>query len=150
MRVFIGFWKLETKNNFLHVFNFFHNLSFENSFYFLSILDCQTSFLVSKIENCFWKHKIMGKNSYQTYPKHSHGSVYLLKYLTWWFTRNYSITDHFSLIFEVKGFAAKSWRCKIVSCQSFFQNWLTIGEDLIIDTKHCNPTWFQNPKKEKI
>ena len=32
-------------------------------------LSCQTSFFVSKIENCFWKQKIRGKNSYQTYPK---------------------------------------------------------------------------------
>ena len=120
MRVFIGFWKLETKNNFLHVFNFFHNLSFENSFYFLSILDCQTSFLVSKIENCFWKHKIMGKNSYQTYPKHSHGSVYLLKYLTWWFTRNYSITDHFSLIRELFEVWSQGFCCKIMTLQNCF------------------------------
>ena len=67
MRIFINFWKLETENNFLHVFNFLYKLSFENSFCFLSILGCQTSFLVSKIENCFWKQKIRGKNSYQTY-----------------------------------------------------------------------------------
>ena len=33
--------------------SFFHKLSFENSFCFLSILECQTSFLVLKIENCF-------------------------------------------------------------------------------------------------
>ena len=68
MYVFIDFWKLETKNSILHVFSFLHKLSFENSFYFLPILSCQTSFLVSKIENCFWKQKIRGKNSYQTYP----------------------------------------------------------------------------------
>ena len=65
MRVFIDFWKLETENSILHVFSFLHKLSFENSFCFLSILGCQTSFLVSKIENCFWKHKIKGKDSYQ-------------------------------------------------------------------------------------
>ena len=68
MRVFIDFWKLETENNLLHVFSFLHKLSFENSFYFLPVLSCQTSFLVSKIEICFWKQKIRGKNSYQTYP----------------------------------------------------------------------------------
>ena len=50
MQVFINFWKLVTENNILHVFSFFHKLSFENSFCFLSILDCQTSFLVSKID----------------------------------------------------------------------------------------------------
>ena len=61
--------KLETENSLLHVFSFLHKLSFENSFYFLPILSCQTSFLVSKIENCFWKQKIRGKNSYQTYPQ---------------------------------------------------------------------------------
>ena len=33
--------------------SFFHKLSFENSFCFLSILGFQTSFLVSKIENYF-------------------------------------------------------------------------------------------------
>ena len=70
MHVFIDFWKLETENNVLHVFSFLHKLNFENSFCFLSILNCQTSFLVLKIKkNCFWKQKIMGKNSYQTYPK---------------------------------------------------------------------------------
>ena len=65
MHFFIDFWKLETENNILHVFSFLHKLSFENSFSFLSILRCQTSFLVSKIENCFWKQKIRRKNSYQ-------------------------------------------------------------------------------------
>ena len=70
MHVFIDFWKLETENNILHVFSFLHKLSFENSFCFLPVLNCQTSFLVSKIENCFWRQKIRGKNSYQTYPKY--------------------------------------------------------------------------------
>ena len=69
MHVFIDFWKLETENSLLHVFNFLHKLNFENSFCFLPILSCQTSFLVLKIENCFWKQKIREKNSYQTYPK---------------------------------------------------------------------------------
>ena len=69
MRIFIDFWKLEIENSILHVFSFFHKLSFENSFYLLSILGCQASFLVSKIENCVWKQKIRGKNNYQTYPK---------------------------------------------------------------------------------
>ena len=67
MHVFIDFWKLETENSFLHIFNFLHKLNFENSFYFLPILSCQTSFLVLKIKNCFWKHKIKGENSYQIY-----------------------------------------------------------------------------------
>ena len=69
MRVFIDFWKLETENNFLHVFSFLHKLSFKNNFYFMSILSCQTSFLISNIENYFWKYKIRKKNNYQTYPK---------------------------------------------------------------------------------
>ena len=69
MLVFIDFWKLETENSLLHVFSFLHKLSFENSFCFLPVLSCQTSFLDLKIENCFWKLKIRGKNSYQTYPK---------------------------------------------------------------------------------
>ena len=68
MHVFIDFWKLETENSLLHVFSFLHKLSFENSFCFLPVLSCQTSFLVSKIENCFWKQKTRGKNSYQTCP----------------------------------------------------------------------------------
>ena len=67
MHVFIDFWKLETENNLLHVFSFLHKLNFENSFCFLFILSCQTSFLVLKIENYFWKQKIKGKNNYQTY-----------------------------------------------------------------------------------
>ena len=68
MYVFINFWKLETENSLLHVFSFLHKLNFENSFCFLPILSCQTNFLILKIENCFWKQKIRGKNSYQTYP----------------------------------------------------------------------------------
>ena len=68
MHVFIDFWKLETEN---------HKLNFENSFCFLPILSCQTSFSVSKIENCFWKRKIRGKNSYQTYPKYPKRVAYL-------------------------------------------------------------------------
>ena len=74
MHVFINFWKLEIKNSLLHVFSFIHKLNFENNFCFLLILSCQTSFLVLKIENCFWKQKIKGKNSYQTYPKLPVGS----------------------------------------------------------------------------
>ena len=66
MRVFFDFYKLETKNSLLHIFSFLHKLSFENNFYFLSILGCQTSVLVSKIENYFLKQKIKEKNSYQT------------------------------------------------------------------------------------
>ena len=69
MHIFIDFWKLETENSILHIFSFLHKLNFENSFCFLPILSCQRSFLVLKIENCFWKQKIRGKNSYQTYPK---------------------------------------------------------------------------------
>ena len=61
-------YQKKKKNSLLYVFSFLHKLSFENNFCFLSILSCQTSFLVSKIENCFWKQKIRGKNSYQTYP----------------------------------------------------------------------------------
>ena len=72
MCVFVDFWKLETENSLLHVFSFLHKLSFENSFCFLPVLSCQTSFLVTKIENCFWKQKTRGKNSYQTYPKLFH------------------------------------------------------------------------------
>ena len=68
MHVFIDFWKLETENSISHVFSFLHNLSFKNNFCFLSILGCQTRFLVLKIENCFWKQKIRRKNNYQTYP----------------------------------------------------------------------------------
>ena len=60
--------KIKTWKQLLHVFSFLHKLNFENSFCFLPILSCQTSFLVLKIENCFWKQKIKGKNSYQTYP----------------------------------------------------------------------------------
>ena len=67
MYFFTNFWKLETENNHLHVFSFLHKLSFENNFCFLSILGCQTSFLISKLENSFWKQKINGKNCYQTY-----------------------------------------------------------------------------------
>ena len=77
MRIFINFWKLETENSVLHVFSFLYKLSFENSFCFLFILCCQTSFLVSKIENCFWKQKIKRKNNYQTYPKHPHKTTIL-------------------------------------------------------------------------
>ena len=68
MHVFIDFWKLEIENNLLHVFSFLHKLNFENSFYFLPILSCQTSFLVLKIENCFWKQKIREKKQLPNIP----------------------------------------------------------------------------------
>ena len=68
MCIFIDCWKLETENNLLHVFSFLHKMSFKNNFYFQIILVCQTNFLVSKIENYFWKQKTRRKNSYQTYP----------------------------------------------------------------------------------
>ena len=60
-------WKLETQNSILHIFSFLHKLSFENNFCFLFILGCQISFLISKIENCFWKQKIGEK----TVTKHT-------------------------------------------------------------------------------
>ena len=81
MLVFIEFWKLEIENNIFHVFSFLQKLSFENNFCFLSILGYQTRFLVSKIENCFWKLKIRRKNGYQTYP-YFH-SMRLQKHLEW-------------------------------------------------------------------
>ena len=56
-------------------------MSFENNFCFLSILGYQTRFLVSKIENYFWKLKIRRKNGYQTYP-YFH-SMRLQKHLEW-------------------------------------------------------------------
>ena len=68
MCIFIDFWKLETENSFLHVFSFFHKLSFKNSFYFLSILNYQISFLVSKIENYFWNQKIREKGQLPNIP----------------------------------------------------------------------------------
>jgi len=77
MRVFINFWKLKTENSILHVFSFLYKLSFENNFCFFSILNCQTSLLVLKIENCFLKQKIRRKNNYQTYPKHPHKTTIL-------------------------------------------------------------------------
>ena len=52
----------------MHVFNFLHKLSFENSFCFLFIFGCQINFLVSKIENCFWKQKIRGKKQLPNIP----------------------------------------------------------------------------------
>ena len=61
MHVFIDFWKLETKNSILHVFSFLHKLNFENSFCFLPILSCQTSFLILKIEIFFLKTENKGK-----------------------------------------------------------------------------------------
>ena len=81
MCVFFYFWKLETENNHLHVFSFFHKLSFEFFFFFffLSILSYQTSILVSKIENYFWKLKIRRKNSYQTYPKSLKENYFILR-----------------------------------------------------------------------
>ena len=68
MHVFIDFCKLETENNLLHIFSFLHKLSFENNFCFLPVLSCQTSFLVSKIENCFWKQKIREKKQLLNIP----------------------------------------------------------------------------------
>ena len=60
-------WKL--KKIFCMFFSFLHKLSFKNSFCFLSILGYQTSFLVSKIENYFWKQKIRGKKQLPNIPQ---------------------------------------------------------------------------------
>ena len=35
MRIFFDFYKLETENSLLHVFNFLHKLSFESNFCFV-------------------------------------------------------------------------------------------------------------------
>ena len=51
MYIFINFWKLETENSILHIFSFFHKLSFEKSFFFfflMYILDYKIIFLVLK------------------------------------------------------------------------------------------------------
>ena len=64
----------------MHVFSFFYKLNFENSFYFLSILGCQISFLVSKIENCFWKQKIREKKKLPNIP--------LVFFIVWYATEN--------------------------------------------------------------
>ena len=69
MHIFIDFWKLETENSFCIFSIFFTNWVLRTIFVFLSILCCQTNFLVSKIENNFWKQKIRGKTNYQIYPK---------------------------------------------------------------------------------
>ena len=68
MRVFIDFWKLKTENNILHVFSFLHKLSFENSFCFLSILSCQTSFFCLKNRKLFLETE---NNEKKTVTKHA-------------------------------------------------------------------------------
>ena len=55
MYIFINFWKLEIENSLLLIFSFLHKLSLITVFIFLSILDYQTSFLVSKIKKLFLK-----------------------------------------------------------------------------------------------
>ena len=62
MHIFINFWKLETENSLCMFLVSFTNWILK------TVLSCQTSFSVLKIENCFWKQKIRGKNSYQAYP----------------------------------------------------------------------------------
>ena len=55
MHVLFDFWKMETENKLLYFFSFLHKLSFENSFCFLSILSCQTSFFIFKNRKLFLK-----------------------------------------------------------------------------------------------
>ena len=96
----------------MHVFSFLHKLNSENSFCFLSILGCQTSFLVSKIKNCFWKQKIRGKNSYQTYP--TLFSNFFIKngsYSTIYTFQNYYATIFFSFQFQFSTVSKRTLRC---------------------------------------
>ena len=68
IHVFINFWNLETKNSLLDVFNFFHKLSFENSFCYLSILVCQTSFFCLKNRKLFLKTENKEKKQLPNIP----------------------------------------------------------------------------------
>ena len=133
MHVFIDFWKLETENSLLHVFSFLHKLNFENSFCFLSILSSQTSFLVLKIENCFWKQKIKGKNSYQTYL--SNAKAFAAYYL-------FSFWDLHLLSFLSKNIKNKVWRdistslCKYQDHQDYWPIIHDKFEDLFTTITH--------------
>ena len=55
----------------MHIFSFLHKLNFENSFYFLLILNCQTNFSILKIKNYFKKQKkkIVIKHSLNFFKK---------------------------------------------------------------------------------
>ena len=126
MCVFIDFWKLETENSILHVFSFLHKLSFEYSFCFLPVLSCQTSVLVSKIENCFWKHKTMRKNNYQTYPK----CVFLL---TWKLETENSLLHVFSFLHKLS-YENSFCFLVILGCQTNF----------------LGPVWFRGVLSDMI
>ena len=108
MRIFIDFWKLETENSVLHIFSFLHKLSFENSFCFLFILGCQTSFKVSKIKKkLFLKTEIREKNSYQTYPKVLKRAAFFL-----WTTVHGQILDLDNLMLRGHSLANRCYTCR--------------------------------------
>ena len=67
MYFFIDFWKLKIENGILHVFSFLHKLNFENSFCFLPILSCQTSFCL-KNRKLFLKTENKGKKQLPNIP----------------------------------------------------------------------------------
>ena len=110
MCIFIDFWKIEIKNSILHVFNFFHKLSFDNSFCFLSILSCQTSFLNLKSRKLFLKTENKKKNSYQTYPN------YLNQFFKMWVFFFFFLLDIFK-----KEMSNNFMLIKLTFCQIFNQ-----------------------------
>ena len=74
VHIFIGFWKREMETTFCLLSISFTKWVLRIIFvFFFSILDCQKCFLVSKIENYFWNHKIRGekKYNYQTSSKNA-------------------------------------------------------------------------------
>ena len=146
MHVFIDFWKLETEKSILHVFSFLYKLSFENSFCFLPILSCQTSFSVSKIENCFWKQKIRGKNSYQTYPKSSIQN----KVLCWFWRLNFPC---FRMYLMFVGVELKLWVSFVATLFFFFDLGLKYSCLVVWVDLYCSPfVWIKfshSPKWKK-
>jgi len=120
----------------LYVFSFFHKLSFENSFYFLSILSCQTSFLVSKIEN--WKQKIRGEKKKQLSNIYIEAPRYIV------FVINYNICKGTFLIpepKELKNLDPKSpiqWICR---------EWVRILGSNELDNNYSWPRWQESKDK---
>ena len=55
MPLFIDFWKLQTENSLLHVFNFLHKLGFENIFLFSIHFELPNKFFSFKYRKMFLK-----------------------------------------------------------------------------------------------
>ena len=81
MRVFIDFWKLETENSILHIFNFLHN-EFWDQFFFLVHFGLPYKFFSLKNRKLFLETENKGKKQLPNIPYYFLSLNFWVFYLT--------------------------------------------------------------------